>query len=160
MSQLDITIINEENLLSSKQVDWAQRLLDYTKDKIAPEQSIEMSVSFVSEDEIKKINQTYRGKDNSTDVISFAIEDGEDQDEIEMLQQTFGIARNIGDLIICPAIVAEHGEEYGHGFDREFGYTLVHGFLHLSGYDHIDPEEEKEMIGLQNQILDDYGLKR
>lgn len=54
MSQLDITIINEENLLSSKQVDWAQRLLDYTKDKIAPEQSIEMSVSFVSEDEIKK----------------------------------------------------------------------------------------------------------
>ena len=54
----------------------------------------------------------------------------------------------------------EQAQEYGHSFDRELGFLAVHGFLHLNGYDHMTPEDEKEMFTLQEDILTAYGLKR
>ena len=54
----------------------------------------------------------------------------------------------------------EQAEEYGHSFEREMGFLAVHGFLHINGYDHYTPEEEKEMFGLQEEILTAYGLTR
>ena len=54
----------------------------------------------------------------------------------------------------------EQAQEYGHSFDRELGFLAVHGFLHLNGYDHMTPEDEKEMFILQEDILTAYGLKR
>ncbi|MGZ7269014.1 rRNA maturation RNase YbeY, partial [Streptococcus pyogenes] len=50
--------------------------------------------------------------------------------------------------------------DYGHSFEREMGFLAVHGFLHINGYDHYSPEEEKEMFTLQEEILTAYGLKR
>ena len=88
-------------------------------------------------------------------MISFAIEDGEDD-----LPLMPGMAKNIGDLFIDPLTVRRHAKEYGHSFERELGYTVVHGFLHLNGYDHIKPEDEAVMIPLQKKILTAYGLTR
>jgi probable rRNA maturation factor len=68
--------------------------------------------------------------------------------------------RNLGDIMISTERAAEQAEEYGHSFDRELGFLAVHGFLHINGYDHMTPEDEKEMFGLQKEILDAYGLKR
>jgi len=51
-------------------------------------------------------------------------------------------------------------KKYGHTYDRELGFLALHGFLHINGYDHMTPEDEKEMFGLQKEILDAYGLKR
>jgi metalloprotein, YbeY/UPF0054 family len=66
----------------------------------------------------------------------------------------------LGDLFISVEIVDEHAKEYEHSFDRELGYTIVHGILHLNGYDHIKKEDEKVMIGLQEKILSAYGLEK
>ena len=67
---------------------------------------------------------------------------------------------NLGDLFISIDKVAEQAKFLGHSFDRELGFLVVHGFLHLNGYDHEQPEDEKEMFTLQREILDQYGLER
>ena len=66
----------------------------------------------------------------------------------------------IGELFISVDKAREQAQEYGHSFEREMGFLAVHGFLHINGYDHYTPQEEKEMFSLQEEILDAYGLKR
>lgn len=88
----------------------------------------------------------YRGKDRPTDVISFAIEDGLDEDFMSAFSDDPDFVEDIGDLFLCPEVIKRHSVEYETGFNREFGYTLVHGYLHLNGYDHIEDDEAKVML--------------
>ena len=97
-----------------------------------------------------------------SDVISFALED-EGEGELAVIfdeDEDFDLPRNLGDIMISVERAKEQAEEYGHSFDRELGFLAVHGFLHLNGYDHMTPEDEKEMFTLQEDILTAYGLKR
>ena len=66
----------------------------------------------------------------------------------------------IGDIYICLDRAKEQASEYGHSYLRELSFLLVHGFLHLLGYDHMNEEDEKKMFSLQEEILDGYGIKR
>ncbi|GAB6092138.1 rRNA maturation RNase YbeY [Furfurilactobacillus curtus] len=122
----------------------------------------EMSVTLMNNPEIKQINQQYRGVDKPTDVISFAIEeDPDDEDAIIMDDALLAeIPKNIGDIMISVDKVTDQATYLGHSYERELGFLLVHGFLHLNGYDHMDPADEKVMFDLQRKILDDYGLTR
>ncbi|MGA4719363.1 rRNA maturation RNase YbeY [Fictibacillus nanhaiensis] len=117
----------------------------------------EVSITIVSKERIQEINKEYRQKDSITDVISFAMEEmGEDETEIIGGEET----RFLGDIIICLDVAKEQAEEYGHSLEREMGFLAVHGFLHLLGYDHMNDEDEKRMFGRQEEILEQYGLKR
>lgn len=117
----------------------------------------EVSVTIVTKERIQEINSEYRQKDAVTDVISFAMEEmGEDETEIIGGEET----RFLGDIIICLDIAKEQAEEYGHSIEREMGFLAVHGFLHLLGYDHMNEADEKAMFGRQEEILEQYGLKR
>ena len=98
----------------------------------------------------------YRDKDKVTDVISFALEEDEPEIDINELD----IPRVLGDIIICTDVAHEQAENYGHSFERELGFLALHGFLHLLGYDHMTDEDEKEMFGRQDAILNAYGLTR
>ena len=91
-----------------------------------------------------------------TDVISFALE--EDEPDIDMSE--FDIPRVLGDIIICTDVAQEQSESYGHSFERELGFLALHGFLHLLGYDHMNDNDEKEMFGRQDAILNEFGLTR
>lgn len=117
----------------------------------------EVSVTIVTKERIQEINKEYRQKDSVTDVISFAMEEvGEDETEIIGGEET----RFLGDIIICLDAAKEQAEDYGHSIDREMGFLAVHGFLHLLGYDHMNEADEKRMFGRQEEILEQYGLKR
>jgi probable rRNA maturation factor len=117
----------------------------------------EVSVTIVTKERIQEINSEYRQKDAVTDVISFAMEEmGEDETEIIGGEET----RFLGDIIICLDVAKEQAEEYGHSIEREMGFLAVHGFLHLLGYDHMNETDEKAMFGRQEEILEQYGLKR
>lgn len=109
--------------------------------------SCEVSATFVDCDEIKELNRNYRNKDSVTDVLSFPVFDS---GEIELPEQG-GVP--LGDVIICFDRCAEQAEEFGHSTEREVAYLTVHSVLHLLGYDHMTPEEEKEMTEKQDEII-------
>lgn len=110
------------------------------------------SIIFVEDDEIHRINREYRKVDRVTDVISFAFEDNE-----EMM---YNYIRVLGDIYICIPQMKRQAINYGHSEKRELSFLAVHGLLHLLGYDHMTKEEEKEMFGLQELILDGENIKR
>lgn len=110
------------------------------------------SIVFVSEEEIRQINNDYRGIDKVTDVISFALLDNEEEREFS--------GDEIGDMFICLDRAREQAQEYGHSIDREVAFLAVHGYLHLCGYDHMTEEDEKIMFSKQEEILRKAGLTR
>lgn len=116
----------------------------------------------MNNDAIHEYNKQYRGVDKPTDVISFAIEeDGDDLPVLPDEEMAETLAKNIGDILVSIDIVDTQADYLGHSFERELGFLVVHGFLHLNGYDHMDEgPQEKEMFELQRKILDDYGLER
>ncbi|MFK4565829.1 rRNA maturation RNase YbeY [Enterococcus sp. UD-01] len=158
---MDITFIDETEKLSSENLQEVERLLQFAAEHLQIAGDTEMSVTFMDNAGIQVINRDYRGKDTPTDVISFALEE-ESEDELPIIfeEEEELFPRNLGDLMISTERAAEQAEEYGHTFERELGFLAVHGFLHLNGYDHMEPADEKEMFGLQKEILDAYGLKR
>ena len=159
---MDIAMNDETNRLSEQQQAEVTKLLNFAADflEIAPD--TEMSVTFMDDAAIHVINREYRHIDRPTDVISFALEeDGDDDPEIIFADdQEMDLPRNLGDIMISLDRTQSQAEEYGHSFERELGFLALHGFLHINGYDHMTPEDEKEMFGLQKEILGAYGLKR
>lgn len=110
------------------------------------------SIIFIDNEQIRKINATYRGIDRETDVISFAFEDAKDD---------FSLTKRVlGDIYISIPKMQEQAKSYGHSEKRELAFLTVHGLLHLLGYDHQTPEEEEKMFGLQKEILDEEGISR
>ena len=130
---------------------FVRKVVKHTLKKIEAENS-EVNIIFVDLEEIHEINKTYRNVDRPTDVISFALEDTEDVTVYE--------ERVLGDIYICLDKVHEQAKEYGHTEIREMAFLIVHGLLHLLGYDHMIKEEEKIMFGLQEEILNEMGITR
>lgn len=154
---LEIDLMDETNTLSEQTIELVQKVLQFAAEKQEIEDGAEVSVTFVTNDAIQEINRTYRNKDVPTDVISFAMEEmGEG--EIEILDAD--IPTLLGDIIISVERTKEQAESYNHSFERELCFLAVHGFLHLLGFDHATKEEEQEMFGLQETILQAFGLKR
>jgi len=111
-----------------------------------------LNIVIVDNKKIQEINKIYRNKDAVTDVISFAFEESNDLKYDDM--------RFLGEIYISYDKCVEQAKEYGHSFKREFCYLAVHGLLHLLGYDHIKEEDKKVMRALEEEILDEYDIKR
>ncbi|AMQ74821.1 MULTISPECIES: rRNA maturation RNase YbeY [Bacillus amyloliquefaciens group] len=152
-----IDIVDETNSVSADALQEVEKLLQFAAEKEGVQDQAEVSVTIVTNEEIREINRDYRGKDTPTDVISFALEE-EGEDEIEIVGADMPPV--LGDIIISADRTKEQAEEYGHSFMRELGFLAVHGFLHLLGYDHMTKEEEEEMFSKQKDLLDEYGLTR
>lgn len=153
---LEIDFLDETDLVTEDEKSLVRDLLSLGLKSEGITDDCEISVTFVTNEKIQEINREYRGKDKPTDVISFALEEG-DEDEPIVGAPT---QRVLGDIIISIPKTKEQAEEYGHSFERELGFLAVHGLLHLLGYDHGTEEEEKEMFSKQEGILEEYGLKR
>ena len=153
--------MDETNKVPEEKMQEIDELLQFAADYLKLPEETEMSVTFMDNDAIQVINRDYRGKDAPTDVISFALEEeGEDEIPVIFEDGENPMPRVLGDIMISIERAAEQAESYGHSYDRELGFLAVHGVLHINGYDHMTPEDEKEMFGLQKEILDAYGLKR
>ena len=113
----------------------------------------EVSVTAVDEEEIKRLNAEWRDKDSVTDVLSFPALD--DSDEIVAFDDE---AIVLGDIVLCMKRCREQAEEFGHSVEREVAYLTAHSTLHLLGYDHMEEDEEKEMVQKQGEIVALLGL--
>ena len=154
---LELDLVDETSELTDENIQFVADLLNHAAKMENVEEGTEVSVTFVTNEDIREINKQYRNKDSATDVISFALEE---LSEGEVVPVGVDMPRVLGDIIISVERTREQAEEYGHTFERELGFLAVHGFLHLLGYDHMTDEDEKEMFGRQKDILDAYGLSR
>ena len=106
------------------------------------------SIVFIDDEKMHELNKTYRGIDRTTDVLSFAFEDNN--------KLCYNI-RQLGEIFVSIPRMQQQAKEYGHSEVRELSFLVVHGLLHLLGYDHTKGEkEEKEMFSKQELVLDEF----
>ena len=113
--------------------------------------SYEIGVTLVDDDYILTLNSQYRGKNVPTDVLSFNL-----SEEAEGNEDTFVV----GDVVISVETAVRQADEYNHSFEREMVYLLVHGIYHILGYTHDDDENKKAMRAKEEEIMNNYNLKR
>ena len=107
----------------------------------------ELTIRIVDEAEGRELNHEWRGKDYATNVLSFPAEVPDGLLDIPLL----------GDLVICAAVVAREAAEQGKSTEAHWAHLVIHGCLHLLGYDHIDDAEAEEMEALETQLLAELG---
>lgn len=117
----------------------------------------EVSVTLVHEARIQELNRTYRGLDQPTDVLSFALREGEDT---FIPPADADIPELLGDVIISVPRARTQAAEYGHSLERELGFLLTHGILHLLGYDHETEAGAATMRAKEESVLAAVGLSR
>lgn len=113
----------------------------------------EISLSFVSPEEIHALNRQYRQVDRPTDVLSFP-----QFDDLNDLPQEGELC--LGDVVICTAQAKVQAAEYGHSERREMLYLFVHSVLHLLGYDHMEEDEKRQMRKREEEVMEKLGLSR
>lgn len=130
-------------------------VLDETASRHALPETAEVSLTLVDDEQIHVLNRDYRSVDRPTDVISFALEEGDEPVIIggpaEML---------LGEIVISMETALRQAAEYGHSLEREVAFLALHGMLHLLGYDHMTQEDEKRMFDKQTEILAALGVNR
>ncbi|WP_137820136.1 rRNA maturation RNase YbeY [Pseudomonas sp. 2FG] len=109
--------------------------------------SSELTIRLVDEPEARELNHSYRHKDYATNVLSFPADVPDELLDIPLL----------GDLVICVPVVAREAAEQGKTLEAHWAHLVIHGCLHLLGYDHIEDEEAAEMEGLEQQLLAELG---
>jgi probable rRNA maturation factor len=131
------------------------RLATFTLDQLRIHPQAELSVLLVDEDTMSAYHEKYMGEPGPTDVLSFPMDElrpPEDEDEPPV-----GL---LGDIVLCPAVTDRQAREHGRSASAEAEYLLVHGILHLLGYDHADDAERTEMFGLKDKILAAWAGQR
>ena len=118
-----------------------------------------ISITLTNPENIRKTNKTYRNIDKETDVLSFPMFEKEELEELISNKQNM-VEDILGDIMISISKVEEQAQEYGHSFERELAYMVVHGFYHLMGYDHIEEEDKKKMRPKEEAILSNLNIKR
>lgn len=120
---------------------------------------LSITVTLTTPENIQEINKKYRGIDKATDVLSFPMFEKKEID-LKIKNKDYKYEDILGDIIISIEKVQEQAEEYGHSFERELSYMLVHGFYHLMGYDHIEEEDKKIMRPKEENVLSKLNITR
>jgi probable rRNA maturation factor len=156
---MDTMIINQQDKVNYNR-DVQQIILKVVK-TIAKLGSIpkntELSILLVDNSYIKDLNYVYRNVNSATDVLSFAM------NELSEGEPAFTFTNEVnvlGDIVISLEKAVEQSKEYGHSFERELGFLVAHGLLHLLGYDHETEAEEVVMRELEKKILQAAKLER
>ena len=131
--------------------------------------SFYICITLTTPENIRQANKQYRNIDKETDVLSFPMFQKEELDKMIEKNTIEGWKEEIendalqeilGDIIISISRVKEQAKEYGHTFEREFAYMLVHGFYHLRGHDHMEEEEKQVMREKEENVLSQLDIKR
>ena len=142
-----VTVKHGNDFVEEVEVEQLCRFVMEAENKPA---NTEVSISFVSNDEIAKLNEAYRGIVGPTDVLSFECDSIEDEVSAHTAaEQPF----ELGDIIIAPDIAAAQSSDYGTSVVEELELLLVHGMLHLFGWDHIEDAEAEKMEAREKDIL-------
>jgi probable rRNA maturation factor len=156
-----VELLDETDSARPGDADLAQRVLGRAVElerRALPPSPITVYVSLVLTDDagIARLNRQYRGIDTPTDVLSFPQLDSPDRS----LERPAGMPLMLGDIVISLPQAESQAREYGHSRERELAFLLVHGLLHLLGFDHEVPDQAAAMETEQEIILLSLGLSR
>lgn len=146
-------IVNEENRINEELMNTLRKAAS-----ACTKLDVEISLSFVSLEEIHQLNREYRGVDRPTDVLSFPMYD--DLGELKEMCSQGMKELPLGDVVICMDKIRQQAEEFGHSEERETVYLFTHSVLHLLGYDHMTDEDKKEMRAREEEIMAQLDLAR
>jgi probable rRNA maturation factor len=142
------------------QVDLAglERLARHVLDRMGVHPLVELSIRLVDVDAMSALHEHFMNEPGPTDVLAFPMDelhdqrdDGDGSDAPPTL---------LGDVVLCPSVAETQGRQAGHTTEDELHLLCTHGVLHLLGYDHADQQEEREMFGLQTQLLESWSAAR
>ena len=124
-----------------------------------PEEKLLVSVTLTTPENIKKLNKEFRNINKETDVLSFPMFE---KTEIDYMieNKNWDYDDILGDMVISISKVQEQAIEYGHSFERELSYMVVHSFYHLIGYDHVKEEDKMIMRPKEEYVLNELNLNR
>lgn len=148
-------IVNNEQQQIPFQPEW-EELVTKVVDKVLEmhqQETGEVGVSFVDDEQIHQLNLDYRGIDRPTDVLSFALDEGEEMPSVAE-------EHVLGDIVISLETARRQAEEYNHPLEREIAFLTVHGALHLLGYDHQTTEDTQRMREKEELVLNQLGITR
>jgi len=146
---MSIEVLNESgHELDVKRLATLSR---FVMDKMRVHPLAELCIKAVDEDTIAQLNQQWMEKEGPTDVLAFPMD--ELRPGLVTEEPEEGV---LGDLVLCPTVAERQAATAGHATEAELELLTVHGILHLLGYDHAEPEEHKEMFGLQDQLLGEW----
>jgi len=152
---MEINVLIEEDLDINLDADWLQKIVEMPlKAENIPE-TIELSLVITGQERIQELNRDYRGKDSPTDVLSFAMNEQKEEAEEEpvaFIGPPDGLL-HLGEVIISYPQALIQAQESGHSLHKELAALIVHGVLHILGYDHEKPEMEPAMKAREKAIL-------
>ena len=120
-----------------------------------------VSLNFVSDEEIQRLNKEFRNVDKVTDVLSFPNLNKTPKEKLEKFKKSYDFDEGLlflGDIVISKNVAKAQAREYEHSLTREVCFLALHGFLHLLGFDHVKEEDEKVMNKIQDKILSEVNL--
>lgn len=155
----------EINFLEIDETEKEKRLIEEVYKKCFDEENLNdlnfyVSVTLTTPTEIRKLNNTYRNIDKETDVLSFPMFEKNEIDEIVKNRIKNIVPEVLGDIVVSVDRVKEQAVEYGHSYERELCYMLVHGFYHIMGYDHMVEEDKKIMRSKEEIVLEKLNQTR
>ncbi|MDO4643266.1 MAG: rRNA maturation RNase YbeY [Cardiobacteriaceae bacterium] len=134
---------NDERFPSERRL---QRWLDSAQSILKIDSALELTIRLVDDEEMRELNREYRGKDYATNVLSFPC-------EWDLPEEP----RLLGDIVIDAGVVNREAKEQKKSMEAHWAHIVVHGFLHLLGYDHIEPEAAEQMEAIEREILASFG---
>lgn len=146
---MSVDVTNESGM--DVEVEWVVDLVGFVLTQLRVHPSADVAVIFADETAMEQLHMQWMMEPGPTDVLSFPM------DELRPAQPGEPPATGIlGDIVLCPAVASRQAKDAGHSVTDEMKMLTVHGLLHLLGFDHAEPDEEKEMFGLQGQLLDGF----
>ena len=143
---MDVFLANEQDMPVDQ--DRLTALAAHALESEDVDDSAELSILFVSSGHMRKLNSHFAGNDHATDVLAFPMMEGDsDEDEEGPL---------LGDVVVCPEVAEGNARRLGHSLDDELAVLVVHGTLHLLGYDHQGVKDKETMERRQSEILSSF----
>jgi probable rRNA maturation factor len=155
---MEINVLIEEGLETSPDAGWLQRIVEAALNAENAPPGVEISLVITGQERIQELNREYRGADRPTDVLSFALsEEKAGEEPAAFIEPPDGLL-HLGEVIISYPQAEIQAREQGHSVNREMAILVIHGVLHILGYDHEEPEDETVMQAREKQIL--AGLEK
>ena len=158
----DLVSINFENTQENEEyIELIKKVINKCfEEENMQDLNIYISITLTTPEQIRILNKEYRNIDKETDVLSFPMFEKNEIDKIIEEREIQKVREVLGDVVISLERVKEQAIEYGHSFERELSYMLVHGFYHLMGYDHIEDKDKVLMRPKEEKILQELKITR